>query len=129
MSPRNVARRPRNVARRSRNVDRRSELARTEGRNTDSRTEGRNTDSRTEGRNTDSASERNLDHIEREVTSWEGVTARRGKQGAVEFRLGRYVLGLLPLVGLVDERTMIERMRDAYERAQDALDRGAGVTV
>ena len=67
------------------------------------------------------------DTIEREVTSWEGVTKRRGKFGTVEFRLGRYVLGKLPLGGLVDERTIIQRMRDAYERAQDRLDRGAGV--
>ena len=67
--------------------------------------------------------------IEREVTSWEGVTKRRGKFGVTEFRLGRYVLGMLPLGGLVDERTIIQRMRDAYERAQDKLDRGAGVTV
>ena len=65
--------------------------------------------------------------IEREVTSWEGVTKRNGKYGTVEFRLGRYVLGKLPLAGLVDERTIIQRMRDAYERAQDRLDRGAGV--
>jgi hypothetical protein len=65
--------------------------------------------------------------IEREVTSWEGVTKRRGKFGVVEFRLGRHVLGMLPLGGLVDERTIIQRMRDAYERAQDRLDRGAGV--
>ena len=65
--------------------------------------------------------------IEREVTSWEGVTKRRGKFGTVEFRLGRYVLGKLPLGGLVDERTIIQRMREAYERAQDRLDRGAGV--
>ena len=65
--------------------------------------------------------------IEREVTSWEGVTKRRGKFGVTEFRLGRYVLGMLPLGGLVDERTIIQRMRDAYERAQDRLDRGAGV--
>ncbi len=27
------------------------------------------------------------------MTSWEGVTARKGKFGTVEFRLGRYVLG------------------------------------
>jgi hypothetical protein len=65
--------------------------------------------------------------IEREVTSWEGVTKRHGKFGVTEFRLGRYVLGMLPLGGLVDERTIIQRMRDAYERAQDRLDRGAGV--
>jgi hypothetical protein len=83
-------------------VDRRSELARREGRSFQST-------------------------IEREVTSWEGVTKRRGKFGTVEFRLGRYVLGKLPLGGLVDERTIIQRMRDAYERAQDRLDRGAGV--
>ena len=87
------------------NVDRRSELARTEGRNAFQR------------------------RIEREVTSWEGVTKRRGKFGTVEFRLGRYLLGMLPLGGLVDERTIIQRMRDAYERAQDRLDRGAGVMV
>jgi hypothetical protein len=86
-------------------VDRRSELARTEGRNAFQR------------------------KIEREVTSWEGVTKRRGKFGTIEFRLGRYVLGKLPLAGLVDERTIIQRMRDAYERAQDRLDRGAGVTA
>ena len=85
------------------NVDRRSELARTEGRNAFQL------------------------QIEREVTSWEGVTKRRGKFGVTEFRLGRYVLGMLPLGGLVDERTIIQRMRDAYERAQDRLDRGAGV--
>ena len=68
-------------------------------------------------------------NIEREVTSWEGVTKRRGKFGTVEFRLGRYLLGMLPLGGLIDERTVIQRMRDAYERAQDRLDRGAGVMV
>ena len=67
--------------------------------------------------------------IEREVTSWEGVTKRRGRFGTVEFRLGRYLLGMLALAGLVDERTIIRRMRDAYERAQDRLDRGAGVMV
>ncbi len=67
------------------------------------------------------------EQIEREVTSWEGVTKRRGKYGTIEFRLGRHVLGMLPLGGLVDERTIIQRMRDAYERAQDKLDRGAGV--
>jgi hypothetical protein len=67
------------------------------------------------------------EEIEREVTSWEGVTKRRGAFGVTEFRLGRYVLGKLPLAGLVDERTIIQRMRDAYERAQDRLDRGAGV--
>ena len=69
------------------------------------------------------------DTIEREVTSWEGVTLRRGRFGTVEFRLGRHLIGRLPLGGLVDERTIIQRMRDAYERAQDALDRGAGVPV
>ena len=58
--------------------------------------------------------------IEREVTSWEGVTKRRGKFGTIEFRLGRHLLGMLPLAGLVDERTVIQRMRDAYERAQDS---------
>jgi hypothetical protein len=67
------------------------------------------------------------DKIEREVTSWEGVTKRRGRFGTIEFRLGRYVLGKIPLGGLVDERTIIQRMRDAYERAQDRLDRVAGV--
>jgi hypothetical protein len=67
--------------------------------------------------------------IEREVTSWEGVTKRRGRFGTIEFRLGRFVIGAVPLAGLVDERTIIQRMRDAYERAQDALDRGAGVTA
>jgi hypothetical protein len=67
--------------------------------------------------------------IKREVTSWEGVTLRRGPYGTVEFRFGRFVLGALPLAGLVDERTVIQRMRDAYERAQDVLDRGAGVTA
>jgi hypothetical protein len=67
--------------------------------------------------------------IEQEVTSWEGVTKRRGRFGTIEFRLGRFVLGALPLAGLVDERTIIQRMRDAYEQAQDKLDRGAGVTV
>ena len=69
------------------------------------------------------------DAITREVTSWEGVTSRRGPFGTVEFRFGRFVLGALPLGGLVDERTVIERMRDTYERAQDALDRRAGVTA
>jgi hypothetical protein len=67
------------------------------------------------------------DTIVREVTSWAGVTSRRGPFGTVEFRFGRFVLGALPLAGLVDERTIIERMRDAYERAQDALDWRAGV--
>jgi len=67
------------------------------------------------------------DTIIREVTSWEGVTSRRGPFGTVEFRFGRFVLGALPLSGLVDERTIIERMRAVYERAQDALDRRAGV--
>jgi hypothetical protein len=67
--------------------------------------------------------------IKREVTSWEGVTLRRGPFGTVEFRFGRFVLGSLPLAGLVDERTIIQRMRDAYERAQDTLDRGAGVVA
>ena len=66
-------------------------------------------------------------NIEREVTSWEGVTKRQGRFGTIEFRLGRHLLGMLPLAGLVDERTVIQRMRDAYERAQDKLDRGAGV--
>jgi len=80
------------------------------------------------------------DTIRREVTSWEGVTLRRGAFGTIEFRFGRFVLGALPPAGLVDDersggevsgrdRTIIERMRDAYERAQDALDRGAGVTA
>ena len=69
------------------------------------------------------------DTITREVTSWEGVTSRRGPFGTVEFRFGRYLLGALPLSGLVDERTIIERMRSVYERAQDALDRRAGVTA
>jgi hypothetical protein len=67
--------------------------------------------------------------IKREVTSWEGVTLRRGPYGTIEFRFGRFVLGALPLAGLVDEGTIIQRMRAAYERAQDALDRGAGVTA
>jgi hypothetical protein len=67
--------------------------------------------------------------IKREVTSWEGVTLRRGAYGTIEFRFGRFVLGALPLAGLVDERTIIQRMRDAYEKAQDALDRSAGVTA
>jgi hypothetical protein len=69
------------------------------------------------------------DSIEREVTSWEGVTKRRGKFGTIEFRLGRHLLGMLPLAGLVDEGMVIQRMREAYERAQDRLDRSAGVTV
>ncbi len=89
--------------------------------------------------------------IKREVTSWEGVTLRRGASasggeaegrdsGTLEFRFGRHVLGALPLAGLVDDersggeapgrdRAIIQRMRDAYERAQDALDRSAGVTA
>jgi hypothetical protein len=86
------------------NVDRRSEPARTEGRNF-------------------------ALNIKREVTSWEGVTLRRGPYGTVEVRFGRFVLGAVPLAGLVDERTIIQRMREAYEKAQDALDRGAGVTA
>ena len=57
------------------------------------------------------------DKIEREVTSWEGVTKRRGKFGVTEFRLGRYVLGMLPLGGLVDERTIIQRMRTSWPSA------------
>jgi hypothetical protein len=67
--------------------------------------------------------------IKREVTSWEGVTLRRGPYGTVEVRFGRFVLGAVPLAGLVDERTIIQRMREAYERAQDKLDRSAGVTA
>jgi hypothetical protein len=67
--------------------------------------------------------------IKREVTSWEGVTLRRGPFGTVEFRFGKFVLGALPLAGLVDERTIIKRMRETYEKAQDALDRSAGVGV
>jgi hypothetical protein len=67
--------------------------------------------------------------IKREVTSWEGVTLRRGPFGTVEVRFGRFVLGAVPLAGLVDERTIIRRMREAYERAQDRLDRSAGVPV
>ena len=69
------------------------------------------------------------DSIVREVTSWEGVTARPGRFGVMEFRLGRQLLGALPLAGLVDERTVIERMRDAYEQAAAALDRRAGVAA
>ena len=34
-------------------------------------------------------------HIEREVTSWEGVTAHPHRFGGVEFRLGRRELGHL----------------------------------
>jgi hypothetical protein len=67
------------------------------------------------------------DTIVREVTSWEGVTVRHGRFGNVEFRLGRHVLGLLPLAGLVDEQTVIARLREAYERAAAGLDRRAGV--
>jgi hypothetical protein len=67
------------------------------------------------------------DNVTREVTSWEGVTSRRIGFGTVEFRLGRHIIGKLPLGGLVDERTIIQRMRAAYERAQDTLDRRAGV--
>jgi hypothetical protein len=69
------------------------------------------------------------DNVTREVTSWEGVTSRRVGFGTVEFRLGRHIIGKLPLGGLVDERTIIQRMRAAYERAQDTLDRRAGVTA
>ena len=69
------------------------------------------------------------DNVTREVTSWEGVTSRRVGLGTVEFRLGRHIIGKLPLGGLVDERTIIQRMRAAYERAQDTLDRRAGVTA
>ena len=69
------------------------------------------------------------DSIVREVTSWEGVTARPGRFGVMEFRLGRHLLGALPLAGLVAERTVIERMRDAYEQAAAALDRRAGVAA
>jgi hypothetical protein len=67
--------------------------------------------------------------IKREVTSWEGVTLRRGPFGTVEFRFGKFVLGALPLAGLVDEKVIIKRMRETYEKAQDALDRSAGVGV
>jgi hypothetical protein len=69
------------------------------------------------------------DTIKREVTSWEGVTLRRGPFGTVEFRFGKFVLGALPLAGLVDEKVIIKRMRETYEKAQDALDRSAGVTA
>jgi hypothetical protein len=67
------------------------------------------------------------DNVVREVTSWEGVTFRRGRFGMVEFRLGRHVLGRLPLGGLVDERTVIERLREAYDRVAAGLDRRAGI--
>jgi hypothetical protein len=66
------------------------------------------------------------DSVVREVTSWEGVTARRTGLGT-EFRLGRTLLGQLPLAGLAEERTVIERLREAYDRAVAALDRRAGV--
>ena len=69
------------------------------------------------------------DTVTREVTSWEGVIARPGKFGVMEFRLGPHLLGALPLAGLVDERAVIERLRDAYEQAAAALDRRAGVLV
>ena len=83
---------------------------------------------------------RDVDPITREVTSWEGVTSRRGPSATLELRFGRYVLGVLPLAALSDDqrsggaapgrdRAIIQRMRDAYERAQDALDRSAGVTA
>ena len=39
------------------------------------------------------------ENIEREVTSWEGVTKRRGRFGTTEFRFGRFILGALPLGG------------------------------
>jgi hypothetical protein len=67
------------------------------------------------------------DTVIREVTSWEGVTSRRGRFGAVEFRLGRHLLGVLPLAGLVDEATVIARLREAYERVAAGVDRRAGV--
>ena len=60
------------------------------------------------------------------MTSWEGVTVRRTGFGT-EFRLGRHLLGRLPLAGLVDDRTVIERLREAYDRAVAGLDRRAGV--
>ena len=63
-----------------------------------------------------------MNAIEREVTSWEGVTSRGGRFGTVEFRLGRHVLGLLPLAGLVDDSVAIARLREAYERAMAAVD-------
>jgi hypothetical protein len=69
------------------------------------------------------------DTVAREVTSWEGVSSRRGRFGVVEFRLGRHLLGVLPLAGLVDEATVIARLRDAYERVAAGLDRRAGVTA
>jgi hypothetical protein len=69
------------------------------------------------------------DTVAREVTSWEGVSSRRGRFGVVEFRLGRHLLGVLPLAGLVDEATVIGRLRDAYERAATGLDRRAGVAA
>jgi len=55
------------------------------------------------------------DTITREVTSWEGVTSRRGPFGTVEFRFGRYLLGALPLSGLVDERTPPDRTPKTLE--------------
>jgi hypothetical protein len=67
------------------------------------------------------------DSITREVTSGEGVTSRAGRFGTVEFRLGGHVLGRLPIGGLVDERTVIARLREAYDRAVAGLDRRAGV--
>ena len=68
------------------------------------------------------------DRIVREVASWEGVTVRAAEGGrGVELRLGRHVLGRVPPAGALDERSAIERLREAYESAAAALDRRAGI--
>ena len=63
------------------------------------------------------------EHVREAVLAWEGVTVHNGHA-----RLGRDDLGMLPrrvLPWRVDR--LIERFRKRYERAQDLIDRRAGV--
>jgi len=63
------------------------------------------------------------EHVRKAVLSWEGVTVRDGHA-----RLGKDDLGRLPQRVLPwTVNRLIERFRTRYERAQDLVDRRAGV--
>ena len=63
------------------------------------------------------------EHVRKAVLSWEGVTVRDGHA-----RLGKDDLGRLPQRVLPwSVNRLIERFRSRYERAQDLVDRRAGV--
>ena len=63
------------------------------------------------------------------MTSWEGVTKRRGRFGTTEFRFGRFSSAPCRWPGSSTSARSSSACADAYERAQDVLDRGAGVTA